>query len=145
GAALVLAGGGVALARRLYRRATFSYDGTQYKGRAVQPITPNDQFYCVTKNVVDPKVDVSLWHLEVVGLIQNPRTYRFEDFKSIASVEQETTLMCISNGLDAGLMSNAVWKGVPMRNLLDPAAPLSDAAKVRLHGVDNYTDTIPLE
>src|ERR1700716_2692955 len=53
--------------------------------------------------------------------------------------------MCISNGFDAGLMSNAVWKGVPMHDLLDMAAPLANAAKVRLHGVDNYTDTILLE
>ena len=51
---LAAAGGGVALARKLYRAATFSYDGTQYKGSIVQPITPNDLFYCVTKNVVDP-------------------------------------------------------------------------------------------
>jgi DMSO/TMAO reductase YedYZ molybdopterin-dependent catalytic subunit len=142
---VVVAGGGIALARKLYRAATFSYDGTQYKGRIVQPITPNDLFYCVTKNVVDPRVDVHLWHLEVNGLVQNPATYRFEDFKSINPVEQETTLMCISNGLDAGLMSNARWKGVAMHDLLDVAAPLSAAAKVRLHGVDNYTDTIPLE
>src|SRR5207248_8349062 len=47
---LAAAGGGVALARKLYRAATFSYDGTQYKGSMVQPITPNDLFYCVTKN-----------------------------------------------------------------------------------------------
>lgn len=53
--------------------------------------------------------------------------------------------MCISNGLDAGLMSNAVWKGVPMNVLLSAATPLPDTAKVRLHGVDNYTDTITLE
>jgi hypothetical protein len=38
---LAAAGGGVALARKLYRAATFSYDGTQYKGSIVQPITPN--------------------------------------------------------------------------------------------------------
>ena len=37
--------------------------------------------------------------------------------------------MCISNGLDAGLMSNAKWKGVPMRDLLDAAAPLADAPR----------------
>jgi DMSO/TMAO reductase YedYZ molybdopterin-dependent catalytic subunit len=145
GLGLLLAGGGAGLLRKLYGVATFSYDGTQYKGRIVQPITPNDQFYCVTKNVIDPRVDVSLWHLEVNGLVENPRTYRFEDLKTILPVEQETTLMCISNGLDAGLISNAVWKGTPMRDLLDPAAPLSNAAKVRLYGVDNYTDTFPLE
>ncbi len=145
GLGLVIAGGGVAVLRKLYRAATFSYDGTQYKGRVVQPITPNDLFYCVTKNVIDPKVDVDLWHLEVNGLVQNPATYRFEDIKAFTAVEQETTLMCISNGLDAGLISNAVWKGVPMHDLLDQAGPLSNAAKVRLHGVDNYTDTFSLE
>jgi len=145
GLGLLVAGGGAGLLRKLYRAATFSYDGTQYKGRIVQPITPNEQFYCVTKNVIDPRVNVSLWHLEVNGLVENPRTYRFEDLKAILPVEQETTLMCISNGLDAGLMSNALWKGTPMRDLLDVAAPLSNAAKVRLYGVDNYTDTFPLE
>src|SRR5713101_3724973 len=145
GLGVLIAGGGVALMRKLYRAATFSYDGTQYKGRIVQPITPNELFYCVTKNVVDPHVNVDLWHLEVNGLVQSPATYRFQDLKGFSTVEQETTLMCISNGLDAGLMSNAIWKGLAMRDLIDPAAPLSNAARVRLHGVDNYTDTFPLD
>jgi DMSO/TMAO reductase YedYZ molybdopterin-dependent catalytic subunit len=142
---IAVAGGGVALARKLYRAATFSYDGTQYKGRIVEPITPNELFYCVTKNVVDPKVNVDLWHLEVNGLVQNSAIWRFQDFLGLPAHEQQTTLMCISNGLDAGLISNAIWKGVPLRDLLERAAPLSNAARVRLHGVDNYTDTIPLE
>jgi len=145
GLGLLVAGGGLALMRKLYRAATFSYDGTQYKGRIVQPITPNDLFYCVTKNVVDPRVNVDLWHLELNGLVQNPVTYRFQDLKGFNLVEQETTLMCISNGLDAGLMSNAVWKGMTLRDLLDPAGPLADAQRVRFYGVDNYTDTIPIE
>src|SRR5881227_1190098 len=138
-------GGGIALARKLYRAATFSYDGTQYKGRSVQPITPNELFYCVTKNVIDPRVNIDLWHLEINGLVQNPATYRFQDLKGFNQVEQETTLMCISNGLDAGLISNAVWKGITLRDLIDPAGPMADARRVRLFGVDNYTDTIPLE
>src|SRR5229473_493652 len=114
GLGVLLAGGGVALLRKLYRAATFSYDGTQYKGRIVQPITPNELFYCVTKNVLDPGVNVDLWHLEVNGLVQNPITYRFLDLKGFNQVEQETTLMCISNELDAGLISNAVWKGITL-------------------------------
>jgi len=102
-------------------------------------------FYCVTKNVIDPKVDVDLWHLEIGGLVQNAATWRFQDLEGFDPTTQETTLMCISNSLDAGLMSNAVWKGLPLRDLLDQAGVLSGAARVRLHGVDNYTDTIPLE
>ena len=142
---LAAAGGGVALARKLYRAATFSYDGTQYKGSIVQSITPNDLFYCVTKNVVDPKVNIDLWHLEIGGLVQNPATWRFQDLIGFKPTTQETTLMCISNGLDAGLISNAVWKGLQLRDLLDQASVFSGAARVRLHGVDNYTDTVPLE
>jgi DMSO/TMAO reductase YedYZ molybdopterin-dependent catalytic subunit len=138
-------GGGVALARKLYYAATFSYDGTQYKGSIVQPITPNDLFYCVTKNVIDPKVNIDVWHLEIGGLVQNPATWRFQDLVGFTPTTQETTLMCISNGLDAGLISNAVWKGLPLRDLLDQAGILSGAARVRLQGVDNYADTIPLE
>jgi DMSO/TMAO reductase YedYZ molybdopterin-dependent catalytic subunit len=142
---VIAAGGGVALARKLCRVAAFSYDGTQYKGPIVQPITPNELFYCVTKNVVDPKVDVDLWHLEIGGLVQNPATWRFQDLLGFKATTQETTLMCISNGLDAGLISNAVWKGFPLPDLLDQAGVLSGAARVRLQAVDNYTDTIPLE
>ena len=142
---VAVAGGGVALGRKLYRAATFSYDGTQCKGRIVQPITPNDLFYCVTKNVVDPRVNVDLWHLEVTGLVRNRAIWRFQDLLGFPAREQQTTLMCISNGLDAGLISNAVWKGIPLHDLLDQAVPLSSAARVRLYGVDNYTDTIPLE
>ena len=146
GLGLLVAGGAAALVRRLYRAATFSYDGTQYKGSIVQGITPNEQFYCVTKNVVDPQVDAAFWRLEVSGLVQRPHAYRLDDIKALGgAVDQQTTLMCISNGLDAGLISNAVWKGVPLRDLIGEARPRGNAARVRLHGVDNYTDTIPLE
>lgn len=145
GLGILIAGGGAGLLRKLYRAATFSYDGTQYKGPIVQPITPNEQFYCVTKNIIDPRVDASIWRLEVTGLVKNPHTYNLAALKALAAVSQETTLMCISNGLDAGLISNAVWRGVPMRTFLDAANPSPGAARVRLHGVDNYTDTFPLE
>src|SRR5438045_9482648 len=118
---IVAAGGGIALARKLYRAAAFSYDGTQYKGRIVEPITPNELFYCVTKNVVDPKVNADLWHLELNGLVQNSATWRIQDLLGLPAHEQQTTLMCISNGLDAGLISNAIWKGTRLRDLLEPA------------------------
>lgn len=144
GLGLVAVGGGAGILRRLFQVASFSYDGTQYKGAGVEPITPNDKFYCVTKNIVDPKVETAPWRLEVTGMVKQRQTYDFARFQSLPAIEQETTLMCISNGLGAGLMSNAKWRGVPLHTLLKSAGPLSGAAKVRLHGVDNYTDTFPL-
>jgi DMSO/TMAO reductase YedYZ molybdopterin-dependent catalytic subunit len=52
--------------------------------------------------------------------------------------------MCISNQVGGGLMSNALWKGVPLRQLLDTAGPKSGATEVVLRAVDGYDDTIPL-
>ena len=137
--------GGAGLLRKLYKEATFSYDGTQYRGKEVAPITPNEKFYTVTKNVIDPKVNPALWRLEIGGMVAEKRTYTLDEIKALPAVTQETTLMCISNGIGAGLMSNAVWKGVPLRALLEAAKADGAGKKVLLHGVDNYTDTFPLE
>ncbi|MFL6594467.1 MAG: molybdopterin-dependent oxidoreductase [Chthoniobacterales bacterium] len=145
GLGLLVAGGGLAIARKLWKAATFGYDGTQYGGEIVQAITPNEQFYCVTKNVIDPSVSESVWRLEVNGMVEKRQTYKIDRLRALPPTTQETTLMCISNGIEAGLMSNAVWKGVSMKTLLEAATPLGDAKRVKLHGVDNYTDTIPLE
>ena len=36
GLGILIAGGGAAVVRKLFHAATFSYDGTQYKGEIVQ-------------------------------------------------------------------------------------------------------------
>ena len=141
GAALALGSG--ALARRLWELATFAYDGTRFWG-PLTPITPNDLFYVVTKNVVDPDVVPSVWRLEIGGLVDRPRSYSYTEISALASVVQETTLMCISNGVGDALMSNARWTGVPLRALLDAAGPGPGAVEALLRGADGYTDTIPL-
>lgn len=134
-----------AILKRFSTLSVFSYDGLQYKGAEVQAITPNDHFYVVTKNVVDPDVARSIWRLDITGLVERPRVYRFEDLTVMPAVMQETTLRCISNQVSDGLMSNAVWKGVPMRSLIEAAGPRQGVVEVRLFGVDNYTDTFAIE
>ncbi len=129
------------LLRRLYNLATFSYDGLRYSGADVQAITPNDRFYVVTKNTIDPDVAPALWRLEITGLVSQPQTYNFEDLLKLPATTQQTTLRCISNGVGDGLMSNAIWKGVPLRTLLEAANPRAGVVEARLHGVDGYTDT----
>jgi len=93
------------LVRQFVQRATFSYDGTEYRGDDLQPITPNDRFYTVTKNIVDPDPTKAVWRLEVGGLVDRPRTYGFDELAALPSTTQETTLMCISNYVGGGLMS----------------------------------------
>jgi DMSO/TMAO reductase YedYZ molybdopterin-dependent catalytic subunit len=145
GATAALAAAAGAVLARLYQIAAFSYDGTQYIGSEVKPITPNDRFYTVTKNVVDPEVLKSLWRLQVTGSVERPRDYTFDDLGTLPSMEQETTLMCISNWVGGGLMSNAVWKGVPLRSLIEASGPRQGIYKVFFRAVDGYTDSILYE
>ncbi len=149
---LLVGGGGALLAlatatllRQFVQRATFSYDGTEYRGDNLQPITPNDRFYTVTKNIVDPDPTKAVWRLEVGGLVDRPHTYGFDELAALPSRTQETTLMCISNYVGGGLMSNAAWTGLPLRDLLAAAGPRSDGTRVVFYGADGYTVSYPLD
>lgn len=145
GASGLLAVPSVGLIRRLNDDAVFGYDGRPYSGPGIQPITPNDQFYSVTKNVVDPDVSKSVWALQVGGLVDRGRVYDFKELSAFTAVQQETTLMCISNKTGAGLFSNAVWTGVPMATLLNASGVRDGAVEVLLHAADGYTDTFAIE
>ena len=139
GAVVAVALGGVL--RRFFRIGTFSYDGTQYSGPKVQKITPNDEFYQVSKNLVDPEVTRDSWRLDIIGQVENPKTYSYADLAALPAVEQETTLLCISYGIGSGLCSNAVWKGVSLPTLLAQVKPKADVTTVLFHAADGYYET----
>ncbi|MDQ3515025.1 MAG: molybdopterin-dependent oxidoreductase [Chloroflexota bacterium] len=134
----------LSLLRWFEDRATFSYDGRRYSGSGIQPITPNGSFYSVTKNLVDPDVNRGVYRLAVDGMVDRSLRLTYDDLVAIGGTEQETTIMCISNRISSGLMSNAVWTGVPLTRLLDDAGADRDGYEVVLRGADGYTDTIPM-
>ncbi len=142
---LVVAAGSGGLVRKLYNDSTLPYDGLKYQGPDIQHITPNDRFYVVTKNIIDPNPTKAAWRLRVDGMVERPTTYDFADLASMPSVEQEQTLSCISNGIGGGLMSNAVWRGTPLRNFLEDAGVSSGAVDVKLHAADGYTHDVFFE
>jgi len=143
-------GGGLAaleLIRSYYSLYT-TYDGTKYRPAANKtlPITPNDLHYVVTQNAVDPATDISLWRLEITGLIQHSGVYTYDEVLKLPSTERAVTLECIANGIGDHLISTAVWKGVPLRALLDlhGGAQLG-ASYIAFHSVDGYIVSLPLK
>ncbi|MDO8671488.1 MAG: molybdopterin-dependent oxidoreductase [Dehalococcoidia bacterium] len=108
-------------------------------------ITPNTEFYKVSKNFRDPEVDAKAWSLEIKGLVSNPLRLTLADLKALPSVTRTITLECISNEVGGGLMGNAVWQGVLLRDLLLRAGVSPQALDVQLGAADDYTDSIPLE
>lgn len=114
-------------------------------GRLPSEVTPNAEFYLVSKNVVDPAVKAEGWRLSVGGLVERPFELSYEELKALPAVEQYTTLECISNEVGGDLISNALWKGVPLKALLEQAGLKDGVVDIVLRAADDYTDSIPLE
>ncbi len=143
---LVIAGAAVAGAVGRYVWAAINAPARR---RAAMPpeVTPNDVFYTVSKNMTDPRVSSDGWKLTVEGQVERPITLSYDDLKRRPSVTQYYTLMCISNGIGGDLMGNALWKGVPLRDLLLEAGVKDPESirKVALFAADEYYDSIPLD
>ncbi len=109
-------------------------------------ITSNDQFYIVSKDLFsDPTVDASGWQLTVDGLVDHPLTFAYHELLALPMQQQYESMMCISNEVGGQYMSNALWEGVRLRDLLQQAGVKAGAIKVIFYAVDNYSDSIHLD
>ncbi len=145
----------------------FQQTGTQFassgafriQGVLSTEVTPNDEFYVVSKNVVDPdldgldldntdpedpEIDSARWSLEITGLVEEPFTLTYAELKAMPSVEEFVTLICISNPVGGGLISNARWRGVPLKLLLDKARLKPGVADVAFRAWDDYSESVSL-
>ena len=109
-------------------------------------VTPNDQFYQISKNFFDPNVDVDKWTLEVKGLVTKPLKLTLNEVKKAGPpVERYQTFECISNEVGGDLIGNAKWKAVRARDILSLAEVKPGAKTIVWHAADGYTESIPLE
>ena len=108
-------------------------------------VTPVGKFYTVSKNVFDPVVNEGKWSLEIKGLVERPYRTAYEELRKFPAVEQYATLMCISNEVGGELISNGHWRGVRLKDLLNPAGIKPGAVEVILRAADGYSDSFPLK
>lgn len=108
-------------------------------------ITSNDQYYVVSKNLfADPTVDGATWQLVVDGEVEHPLTFSYQQFLALPMKQQYESMMCVSNEVGGPYMSNALWVGVPLMDLLQQAGVKLGATKVVFHSADDYADSIHL-
>ena len=108
-------------------------------------VTPTELFYRIDISPIVPTVNAETWKLSVKGLVDNPVEITYEELKAMPSVEQFSTLGCVSNKVGGDLISNAIWKGVPLRNLLEQAKIRQGAQYIVFRCFDGYDVGIPLE
>jgi len=119
---------------------------------AIQPapflspeVTSNDQFYIVSKNLFsDPTVNGDTWSLTVDGQVDKALTLSYQDVLAQPMKQQYESLMCVSNEVGGQYMSNALWEGIPLMDLLQRAGVKPGATKIVFHAADDYTDSIHL-
>jgi DMSO/TMAO reductase YedYZ molybdopterin-dependent catalytic subunit len=149
----VLAVGVWDIGRQLIGSWFFSSGGRVHRGDGVFPnidnlaleVTPNADFYQVSKNAFDPQVDPRGWKLEVTGFVERPFELTYDEIRELPFVEQYATLACISNEVGGDLIGNALWRGVKLKDILDNAGLKAGVVDIVLRARDDYGDSIPLD
>ncbi len=108
-------------------------------------ITPNDAFYVVSKNLVDPTVTEMDWSLDIGGMVENPMSLSFTDVMMRETTEMASTLECISNRVGGTYISNTIWTGFPLKDLLEEAGIQDGVIDIKMEAADGYTESIPLD
>ena len=146
-AAIAAAAGGVAvLGRTVAKVANRPTVGVTAPGEISLAITPNEDFYVISKNFVDPHPDRGdNWSITIDGVVNQELKLTRSDLEAMAAPEFVSTLTCISNPIGGPLISTARWHGAPLADVLRKAGVGPGAVDVILTGEDDYTDSIPIE
>jgi DMSO/TMAO reductase YedYZ molybdopterin-dependent catalytic subunit len=108
-------------------------------------ITPTDKFYVLKYSSTLPVVDLSLWGVQVAGLVERTLVLTWNDVMARPQIEAMRTLECISNMAGGGLIGNATWQGISLRDLLNEAGIKAGARFVTFEAQDEYYTTVPIE
>lgn len=108
-------------------------------------VTPTKSFYYVSKNLVsDPSITAGSWSLKIDGLVDKPYSLSYDQLLALPSVQQYHTLECISNEVGGNLMSNALFVGARLADVLNSAAIQQGASQVVFRAADGYSDSLHL-
>tara|TARA_A100001011_G_scaffold396081_1_gene492994 strand:+ start:302 stop:1453 length:1152 start_codon:yes stop_codon:yes gene_type:complete len=106
-------------------------------------VTDNEDFYLV-QHYGQPEVDNDAWRLRVTGMVDNELEFSLSDLMNGNTVEQQVGFECGGNSqrLFHGLIGNANWRGVSLRDILQRAGIQDGAKEVVFFGTDVATEEI---
>ncbi|MGP4058639.1 molybdopterin-dependent oxidoreductase [Mycobacterium sp. 4D054] len=108
-------------------------------------VTRNADFYRIDTALTVPQLSRQDWRLRIHGMVDREIELRFPDLERFEVVEKVVTLTCVSNPVGGDLISNAVWTGYRVRDLLAEAGVQPDADMVLSMSVDGWTAGTPVE
>lgn len=105
--------------------------------------TPNDEFY-VVQHYGQPDVALDSYRLSITGLVNKPLEFTLAELKRMDKFEIDAGFECGGNRQDFyhGLIGNAKWGGVRLRDLLKNAGVKDDGMEVVFYGTDKGTENV---
>ena len=99
-------------------------------------VTPNDRFFIRTR--APASLDAAGWKIAIDGLVGHPRSISAGELRTASRPLGAVLLECAGSTKNSryGLMSAAEWAGVPVSEVLAPAAPDAAATQVLVSGLD---------
>lgn len=90
------------------------------------------------------RVNLNYWSFAITGKVRHPLILSFADLQRFPVETLHSAITCTATHEDRPIMSEADWRGVPLRLLLDEIAVDSAAQYARVHAADGYTTLLPL-
>ena len=108
-------------------------------------VVPNSDFYRIDTALTTPQIDPANWSMTIRGMVDNELTFTYDELLERAETIAPVTLSCVSNPIGGNLVGNAVWRGIPLSELLDEAGVQAEATQIASRSVDGWTCGFPTE
>ena len=106
--------------------------------------TDNEDFY-VVQHYGQPELDLDNYKLTVTGLVENELEFSLSDLQAMGQFEIDAGFECGGNRPDnlfQGLIGNAKWRGVRLRDILEQAGIKPEGKEIVFFGGDTGTENI---
>jgi DMSO/TMAO reductase YedYZ molybdopterin-dependent catalytic subunit len=92
-----------------------------------------------------PQTTADYWSFAIIGRVRRPLILSFDDLRQFPSETLRCAVSCAATSHGRPLIGEALWRGVPLRALLDEVT-IADAARFAcIHAADRYTTVLPLD
>jgi len=85
-------------------------------------------------------INIDNYNLEVLGLVENPKKYTYEEVLSHQKYSKVISLHCVT-----GWSARVLWEGVLLKDLFAEVNVKEGANTVIFYAADGYTTSLPLD
>jgi DMSO/TMAO reductase YedYZ molybdopterin-dependent catalytic subunit len=90
---------------------------------------------------IRPDISLEKWRLDVSGLVENPKTFTWEEFNALPRFEEVSDFHCVTTWSKF----DCHWRGVAFFTLVDVVKQKSETKHILFTSYDGYSTSVRLE